>query len=1129
MGRIEYEFRSADGASAGRIHTEHWFERHISSHLGGGWRVSADDRGFDPRTALYMPDFVEFLGAVAPDKLEKFKREKGSGWQRALEKALVRELERRGTVQVLRKGFKMAGYQTVACMAPYPEDPRISHARADYDANVLRFMHQVHYQTAGSKSLDAAMFINGIPVATMEVKTELTQTVQDAMDEYRDERKPVEPDTGRKNPLLMYGRGAVVHFAVSEDEVWMTTDLGDGSRKDFAPRFLPFNMGDAGHAGNPPAPEGEYRTHYLWDYILERDNWLSIFESFVFEERESKPDASGRLREARTQIFPRFHQFDSVRRIVADTREKGPGQRYLVEHSPGSGKTETMSWLAHALTRLRAADGGKVFSSVVIVTDRLSLDRNIKGTVTQLSEVAGQVVCVGREADGSIAPGGSKSAQLARAISEGREIVVVTIQTFLWAWADIAAPGGLDGASFAVVIDEAHSSQDGDNASALRRALAMASDGERRRAALSLGDDLTDEEMLNEYFRAVQNAPAAPGNISFYAFTATPKAETKTLFGTPTGEVDEKGNPVMGSFHLYPMRQAIEEGYIVDPLGGYVPYRTVATLEDAVGSDALVDERAARRKIARWKSLHPTNVMSKVEIIVEHFVKNVASLLDGQAKAMIVTDSRPSVVRYKYAFDAYVRAHPELDASKVSRALQFKVPGEPLVAFSDKVAGSKCVVDEDEYLEDNPFALIDRDCEYTESSMNPRGCGSVECAFDRPERRFLIVANKFQTGFDQKKLVALYIDKPLGNDIEIVQTYSRVNRTYPGKDRVFVVDFVNDPERVLSAFRVYDAGAEMPRAQDPDVAYQIKEQLDGAGVYGADEVEGYRRALYASLASPDPDGRWRAALYGAVDGPADRFRSQLAAARDAYATWADVQRGALADGDEETARLAAARAEEAAEQVAGLRDFRRKLGRFGSAYTLVTQMVELDDPELEVFHGFAKLLLERISHTPIDDVDISGLVLADYRVVAQKTPEAAAPAPLEPMGAGARLAAAPRRETLSKIVESLNRTWGDEGDPVVMARAVNYVADRVSADASVRTQVRNTGNSREAVVREGRLKKLVLMALLSISENELADLADQAIGDPQAVDALVDQVFDMVRSGERYDIGELEEFARGVE
>lgn len=1110
------------------IHTEHNFERHISSHLGDGWRVS-DDEGFDPSTALCIADFVEFLGRTAPAKLERLRREKGSGWQAALERALVRELERRGTVQVLRKGFQMAGYQTIMCMAPYPEDPRIRGAEEAYASNLLRFMHQVRYQTAGNKSLDAVMLINGIPVATMEVKTELTQTVQDAMEEYRDERKPVEPDTGRRNPLLMRGRGAVVHFAVSEDEVWMTTDLGDGSDRDFAPRFLPFNMGNRGHKGNPEPPEGEYRTHYLWDYILRRDNWLSIFESFVFEESEARADATGRLRTVSTQIFPRFHQFDSVRRLVADTRAKGPGQRYLIEHSPGSGKTETMSWTAHALTRLRRPDGSKMFSSVIIVTDRLSLDKNIKGTVTQLSRVTGQVVCVGRDAEDRIVSDGSKSAQLARAIRERREIVVVTIQTFLWAWADIAASQGLDGSSFAVIIDEAHSSQDGDNAAALRRALSMASDAARRRAgAGASGDPITDEEAITEYLRAVQNAPAAASNVSFFAFTATPKAETRTLFGTPTGKLDERGNPVMGSFHLYPMRQAIEEGFILNPLDGYVPYRTAAKIADTNPTDELVDERAARRKIARWKSLHPTNVMAKTEIIITHFVENVAALLDGQAKAMIVTDSRPSVVRYKYAFDAYLRAHPELDVTKVSTRLQFKVPGEPLVAFSDKVLGARCVMDEDDYLKDNPFALIDRDCEYTESGMNPRGRGSVERAFDRPESRFLIVANKFQTGFDQKRLVALYIDKPLGNDVEIVQTYSRVNRVFPGKDRVFVVDFVNDPGKVLSAFRTYDAGARMTEAQDPDVVYLIKEALDGADVYGTPDFERYRDALYAAKAAAGAeDGRrGRAALYAAVDDPASRFNDTLASSRDAFATWSQVERKARADGDAEAAEQAAARAKEAGDEVARLQDFRRKLRRFGSAYTLVTQMVELDDPELEVFYGFTKLLAGRISRTPLEDVDISGLVLADYRVTGRDMPEQAAQGTLAPMGPGDTAGTAPRRETLEKIVSSLNRTWGGEGDPVVKARTVNYIADSVAADPSVRSQVQNTGNSREAVIREGRLKKLVLMALFSIAENELSGLAGQAVDDPQALDALVDQVFDLLRSGKRYDIGEIEEYMR---
>lgn len=311
---------SFDGSR--KIHQEAPFERYISRKVAGlehsGWALSPDDTGFDPNDALVFDDFVAWLEATAPEKLDKMRREKGARWADQLKRALVKSLERNGTVLTLRKGFQMAGYQTIECMAGYPDDERVPGARERYDANILRFMHQVHYQTAGSKSLDFVLFVNGIPVATGEVKTELTQTVRDAIDEYADERKPVEPDGGRKNPLLMYKRGAVVHFAVSEDEVWMCTNLGPFPSKSARPRFLPFNLGRDGGAGNPDAPEGEYRTHYLWDTILQRDNWLSIFDRFVFEEVEDRQDASGRWRRQATQIFPRYHQFDAERKVLAD-------------------------------------------------------------------------------------------------------------------------------------------------------------------------------------------------------------------------------------------------------------------------------------------------------------------------------------------------------------------------------------------------------------------------------------------------------------------------------------------------------------------------------------------------------------------------------------------------------------------------------------------------------------------------------------------------------------------------------------------------------------------------------------------------------------------------------------------
>lgn len=1111
-----------------KIHQEDAFERYISRKVAGlgdkGWELSTDDTGFDPNDALVFDDFVAWLERTAPEKLNKMRREKGARWTGQLRRALVKSLEKNGTVLTLRKGFQMAGYQTIECMAGYPDDERVPGARERYDANILRFMHQVHYQTAGSKSLDFALFINGIPVATGEVKTELTQTIQGAVNEYADERKPVEPDSGRRNPLLMYKRGAVVHFAVSEDEVWMCTNLGPFPSKSDKPRFLPFNLGRNGGKGNPDASEGEYRTHYLWDTILQRDNWLSIFDRFVFEEIEDKQDAAGRWHKMATQIFPRYHQFDAERKILADAREYGPGRRYLIEHSAGSGKTETISWAAHDLARLRRPDGEKMFSSVVVVTDRLSLDQNIKKTISQLSKVTGQVVKIGRNERGNAVTDGSKSSQLVDALRQKREIVVVTIQTFLYAWPDIAVLPELAGAGFAVIVDEAHSSQEGSSAASLKTAFNVAADKLKFKRMLDFDDDSDGGSVMDAYFAQMQASNLMPSNVSFLAFTATPKAETKTLFGTPTGKEDEDGNPVMGSFHLYPMRQAIEEGYIIDPLTGYVPLKTLTRIEDK-SKDAdgkLVDERRAKRKIAKWRSLHPTNVMEKAKWIINHFVDNVAPLLNGEAKAMIVTSGRPEVVRYKYAIEAYLRARPDLDPAKVELKLRFKVPGEPLVAFSQKVLGDKCILPEDEYLEDNPFALIERGYEYTEANMNPSGQGAVERAFDRPESRLLIVANKFQTGFDQKKLVALYVDKPLGNAIEIVQTYSRVNRTYPGKDQVFVIDFVNDPETVLAAFKTYDKGASMDTAQDPDIVYELKEALDAADIYTTRDVEEFKEALYKSkgLATGEETDTYRTTLYSAVSGPAEIFRERFAAARNSYETWLECFRQAESAGEAEEAGKAKIAANDAAKQVADLKTFKKKLFKYCSAYTFLSQALDYGDPDLEVFYSFAKLLTHRIAGTSLDDVDVHGLVLKDFRISAQKIPEGVEGNKLMPMSAGGS-GTAPKRDTMARIVERLNRTWGDEGDPIVKARTVNAVSDVVAADTVTNTQITNTSNTKEAVLADGRLRILVIKALRSMMSNELGNLAEHVLDDSQAIEPLTEQVYDLISQGKRYDIAEL--------
>lgn len=1115
------------------IHLESNFERYISKKLASlsetdSWRVSQNDQGFDPNTALYMPDFVEYLEATAPDKIEKMKKNMGTNWENNLRLALVKSLEINGTILTLREGFTMAGYQTINCSGHYPDDPRLVKQVDFYNKNILRVMHQVHYQTAGNKSLDLVFFINGIPVATAEVKTELTQTVEDAILEYQTERKPIEPGTNRKNYLLMFRRGAVVHFAISEDEIWMCTNLEPKK-----PKFLPFNKGNDGHAGNPPREAGdtEYPTAYFWEQICKKDNWLRIFHNFVFEEVTKKEDLTGRIYESRTQIFPRFHQWDCVTKCIEDYKENGVGQKYLIEHSAGSGKTETITWVAHELIRQMDDKGQRVFSSVIVVTDRVGLDTNIKKTIKQLKKTVGLIEMVG--GDDTKKSSGAKSKQLATALHEKREIIVVTLQTFPFAFDAIANDKDLADANFAVLIDEAHSSQGGSFSGQMRAALKFAAKRGGRKLTTEELENMTDEDAIDAYFAQLQEGRTMPENVSFFAFTATPKAETKTTFGRPGDKIDEKtGMPINESFHLYPMRQAIEENYIVDVLKGYMPYKTAYKLKEDIVSDKLVDERVALRTIAKWQSLHPTNVMSKAEMIVEHFVKNVASMLNGEAKAMIVTSSRASVIRYKYAIAAYLKAHPEYDRSKIEPKFQFKVPGDPLVAFSGKVAGDICVMPEDDsvvdefkYLKENPFALIRRDYDYTEENMNNLGYQTVENAFDSPERRMLIVANKFQTGFNQPKLCAMYIDKKISNDIEIVQTYSRLNRVFPGKDRVYILDFVNDPDTVVRAFKKYDNGAQMEHAQSLEIVYDIKKELDTSDVYTDEEFQKYKIARYKSIVDMEEHkDTYRQNLYRSVAAPADRWTSAVKAQQTAYVTWKDVADKAERVGDSDTQKQAEIKLREIGENLDKLMTFRKMLKKYCSAYNYISQIVDLGDPDLEVFAGFCKLLAHKLAGTSLEEIDVSNLVLSDFRINSLRPgTDIDDPAVLKPMRAGGK-GRSSKKESLKKIVSRINEVWGDDISPVTGARTINAIADYVTADDVSRIQIRNSTNSKEAIIADGRLETIIRMAAAALKNNEFAQLADKIITDPQAWKPLADVIFDLVDKNKRVDMDGLVDY-----
>ena len=1111
------------------IHLETNFEQYITKKLamleGAGWRVSDNDTGFDPNTALVLSDFIEYVSATAPEKVEKMQKAFGANWENHLKLQLVKSLETRGTVLTLRDGFAMAGYQTIICSGHYPDDPRLPKLKGFYDKNILRVMRQVHYQTAGNKSLDLVFFVNGIPVATAEVKTELTQSVADAILEYQTERRPIEPGTNRKNYLLMYKRGAVVHFAISEDEIWMCTDLSPKK-----PKFLPFNKGtEDGHAGNPPMQEGDtdYPTGYFWNDICRKDNWLRIFHNFVFEEVSKKEDITGRIKEQRTQIFPRFHQWDVVTKCIEDVKKLGVGQRYLIEHSAGSGKTETITWIAHELIRLMEDNGERKFSSVIVVTDRVGLDTNIKGTIQQLKKTMGLIEMVGGDAEHKTS--GAKSKQLAKALHDKREIIVVTLQTFPFALEAIAEDPELTGANFAVLIDEAHSSQEGSFSSKMRSALKYAAKKTKMKVD---AEDATDEDAMNAYFLQMQDAKSMPTNVSFFAFTATPKAETKTIFGRPGDREDENtGQKLPESFHLYPMRQAIEEGYILDVLKGYMPYKTAYKLKEDIVPENVVDERTAIRTIAHWQSLHPTNVMSKAEFIVEHFVKNIAMLLDGQAKAMVVTSSRASVIRYKYAIDAYIKAHPEYDKEKIEKRLQFTVPGDPLVAFSGKVPGVNAIMSEDEhiveeveYLKDNPFAQIRRDYDYTEDNMNNLGYQSIESAFDKPESRMLIVANKFQTGFNQKKLCAMYIDKRISNDIEIVQTYSRLNRTFPGKDKVFVIDFVNDPGIVVNAFKKYDTGAEMESAQRLEIIYEIKDYLDQAGIYTQDEFEAYKVAKYKSMTDIDQTHKdsYRTKIYDLVSVPAERWNSALKAQQNAYNMWRGVLDKANEMGDKDTAQQAEVQLKNVQEEINKLMTFRKKLKKYSSAYEYITQIVDLGEPDLEVFSSFAKLLSHKLDGISVDEIDISSLVLSDFKIksLSDKLLVPDDDTALKPMTAGGQ-GKGGRKESLKVIVAKINEIWGEDISPDVGARTINAIADYVASDDVSRIQIQNTTNSKEAIIADGRMERIIQLAAIALKNNEFGALADKIIADPQTWRPLAEVIYDLVDKNKRINMPEL--------
>lgn len=807
-----------------------------------GWTYEdgKNDQDWDRRLALYPADVLEWLSTQYPEEYAKAvpadateaTREVA---QRKLLERVAEQLESKtrkdpqsgrtlgGLLGTLREGFKYA--QVGARSASFgpivafpPANPLLEKVAERAGENILRVIRQVHFDPASNETIDLVLTVNGIPVVTMELKTDSTQSVAHARKQYREDRLP--------NPtrrLLQPGR-ALVHFAVSNAEVYMTTAL-----KGSDTFFLPFNRGVDGGAGNPPIP-GKSETSYLWEEVLERDMFLRILRDFAVWEPDAKPKRGtpgGKL------IFPRYHQLRAVERVTRDVTRRGAGGRYLIEHSAGSGKTKTIAWLAHRLIRHVDKDGQKTFDSVIVVTDRTALDTNVRQDMQMMDASMGLVVSVSENA-------GAKSPQLRQAIEEGDHIITCTLQTFPHVLKLLENEQDLAGRRWCVIADEAHSSQTGSSASALRELLTD--------VELDEGEEYTADDLLE----LRQEAIAVAENMTFVALTATPKGKTLRLFGTETPD----GHFL--AFDTYPMGQAIEEGFILDVLGNYSTYQMWAEVRDELGRTEEVDENAAVSDMVRFVRLHPTSIAQKVEVVIEHFRRNVAHHLGGQARAMVVTSSRKAAVRWSEEMNRYIQ----------SNGYDFR----SLVAFSDAVR-------------------VDENSEpVTEVQLN--GVSDVERAFkdDEQDYRVIIVANKFQTGFNEPRLCAMYVDKQLSG-VTTVQTLSRLNRIHENKPTPMVVDFVNDPEMIIKDFKRYYEGAAIDTDIDPNALHTLGEELDTSGFYTPEEMEQVAQIYMDGTDSEALRGaaapiirRWQVRRDSGKDGHADahNFKSNAEKYRHAY-------------------------------------------------------------------------------------------------------------------------------------------------------------------------------------------------------------------------------------------------------
>lgn len=910
------------------------FETAIEAQLLGDGYQPVDGKGFDRERAIFPEEALAFIRTTQPQLWSKLEALHGEQTGARVLEALCKWLDTHGALATLRHGFKCFG-KTLRIAYFRPAHGLNPELEARYQANRVGLTRQLHFSPRSEQSLDVVLSVNGLPVVTLELKNPLTgQTVQQAIKQYRQDRDP-------REPIFVFAKRTLVHFAVDTEEAHMTTRLAGSST-----HFLPFNKGCNGNAGNPPDPAGRnYKTAYVWEEALQRDSLLDLLARFLHLSVEEKTSDQGKKIRKESLIFPRYHQLEAVRTLLAAVAREGVGHNYLVEHSAGSGKSNTIAWLAHRLSSLHNDQDQRLFDSVVVITDRLVLDRQLQDTIYQFDHRQGVV----RKID-------EDSRQLAEALQSGVPIIITTLQKFPYVSEQLAKLNeerGMAGKDhlptrrYAVIIDEAHSSQSGETATELKGVLGGA---DLRQKAKELAEE-EEDAALEGLFRAMAKRGRQP-NISFFAFTATPKYKTFALFGR-----DRQ------AFHRYTMRQAIDEGFIEDVLKSYVTYKTYYKLLKKAEQDPHVERKTAAKALARFMKLHPHNIAQKTEVMVEHFYHSTRHKIGGHAKAIVVTGSRLEAVRYKQGFDQYIQAKG--------------YPIRSLVAFSGKV--------EDDKLPNTNYTEVDMNGGIKEKDLPD--------AFATPEYQVLLVAEKYQTGFDQPLLHTMYVDKRLSG-IQTVQTLSRLNRIHPLKDDTFVLDFVNKPEEIQEAFKQYFDGAVMGEEVDSDRLYELQSELDASGIYLQSEVTEFARIFFA------PKRRQSPGDHKAMNAVLDQARARFVQLQTQEAEEAELWRG--------------------------------KLQAFSNLYGFLSQVIPYQDSDLEKLYTYLRHLALKLpkrsqgkSYQFDDEIDLNYYRLQKISEGSISLAEGQAK-PLDgphEVGTGA---ARPEQLPLSRLIDLINERFGGE-------------------------------------------------------------------------------------------------------